>query len=140
MCPTPNVTAPYKSVGCGGTAPSPSLELLGVATAMPSKLRLGSEAVAPQRGPPPFPIPLLEGRYRIESELGEGGMATVYLADDIKHEEAMGGLRLLARTAGNKAMVCWGRDELCHAHAVTHPVGRSSFGYRLRRRCARYTE
>ena len=28
----------------------------------------------------------LEGRYHIESELGEGGMATGYLADDLKHE------------------------------------------------------
>ncbi len=31
----------------------------------------------------------LRDRYRIERELGHGGMATVYLAHDVKHDRAV---------------------------------------------------
>jgi serine/threonine-protein kinase len=36
----------------------------------------------------------LVGRYRIERHLGNGGMAMVYLAEDLKHDRKVG-LRLL---------------------------------------------
>ena len=38
----------------------------------------------------------LEGRYAIERELGEGGMATVYLADDLRDERKVA-LKVLKR-------------------------------------------
>ena len=44
----------------------------------------------------------LEGRYRIERELGEGGMATVYLADDLKHERKVA-LKVLKAQCGGRA-------------------------------------
>ena len=33
----------------------------------------------------------LKGRYEIERELGRGGMATVYLAEDLKHHRKVAG-------------------------------------------------
>ena len=54
----------------------------------------------------------LEGRYAIERELGEGGMATVYLADDLKHERKVA-LKVL-------------KPELAAVVAIT--VGPPSFG------------
>ncbi len=44
----------------------------------------------------------LEGRYSIERELGEGGMSTVYLADDLKHERKVALEPELAAVVGAK--------------------------------------
>ncbi|MDZ4864811.1 MAG: protein kinase, partial [Gemmatimonadota bacterium] len=39
--------------------------------------------------PPAALISALADRYRLERELGQGGMATVYLAHDIKHQRSV---------------------------------------------------
>ena len=39
----------------------------------------------------------LADRYRIESELGRGGMATVYLAHDLKHDRQVA-VKVVQRT------------------------------------------
>ena len=38
------------------------------------------------RGPSERLSAAIAGRYRIEREVGAGGMATVYLAEDLKHD------------------------------------------------------
>ena len=62
----------------------------------------------------------LEGRYRIERELGAGGMATVYLAHDLRHgrEVAIKVLRPdLAQALGRDRFV----QEIRLAARLTHP-------------------
>ncbi len=44
----------------------------------------------------------LADRYRIERELGAGGMATVYLAQDVKHDRSTG---CWTTAAGRKAVI-----------------------------------
>ena len=62
----------------------------------------------------------LEGRYAIERELGEGGMATVYLADDLKHQRKVA-LKVLkpelAAVVGAERFLA----EITTTASLTHP-------------------
>ena len=62
----------------------------------------------------------LEGRYAIERELGEGGMATVYLADDLKHNRKVA-LKVLkpelAAIVGAERFLA----EITTTASLTHP-------------------
>ena len=63
----------------------------------------------------------LEGRYAIERELGEGGMATVYLAKDLKHNR---NVALKVLRPGEQAfgpLVRRFPDEAKHLARLRHP-------------------
>ena len=65
-------------------------------------------------------IAALAGRYRIERELGQGGMATVYLAEDLRHRRrvAIKVLRPeLAAVLGAERFV----HEITTTAALQHP-------------------
>ena len=67
----------------------------------------------------------LEGRYRIERELAAGGMATVYLAHDLRHdrEVAIKVLRPdLAAVARARPVRCSEIRARGAAHPPAHPA------------------
>ncbi len=85
-------------LSCGDDAVYARLKDLAADCAKNHRLldRPAAERFAALFDPDPFPIPethltdrlsaAVADRYRIERELGSGGMATVYLAQDLKHD------------------------------------------------------
>jgi serine/threonine-protein kinase len=62
----------------------------------------------------------LEGRYQVESELGEGGMATVYLATDVKHNRQVA-LKVLKPELGEALGTERFTREIDIAAKLSHP-------------------
>ena len=62
----------------------------------------------------------LAGRYTLERELGRGGMATVYLADDLKHHRKVA-LKVLRPELGSVLGVERFAREIRTAAGLTHP-------------------
>ena len=76
----------------------------------------------------------LQDRYRIERELGQGGMATVYLAEDLKHDRkvALKVLQARARRRARRRAVRAGDQDHRGAAASAHPAAvRLGHGGRL---------
>jgi eukaryotic-like serine/threonine-protein kinase len=64
--------------------------------------------------------PTLGAAYRVERPLGEGGMATVYLATDLKHDRRVA-LKVLRRELAAAVGVERFRREIRIAASLTHP-------------------
>ena len=62
----------------------------------------------------------LEGRYAIERELGERGMATVYLADDLPHPTC-------CSKSGGTACPPMANESSCRPQTPMRLLGRSTW-------------
>jgi len=60
----------------------------------------------------------LSGRWRIERELGEGGRATVYLADDVRHER-----KVAVKVLGPELAAVAGAERFLAEIETTAPDG-----------------
>ena len=67
------------------------------------------------------PGQLLAGKYRIERELGRGGMGAVYLAENVDLGRRVAIKVLLPRAASNPEMTARFRQEARAAAAIGHP-------------------
>jgi len=65
----------------------------------------------------------LTGRYRIERELGAGGMATVYLAEDVRHRP-----RVAIKVVHAELSAVLGPERFLKEIELTRHSARSSFG------------
>ena len=62
----------------------------------------------------------LQGRYLVERELGSGGMARVYLAQDLKHKRDVA-IKVLRAELGDAASEARFQREIEIAARLTHP-------------------
>ncbi|HET9039768.1 MAG TPA: protein kinase [Gemmatimonadales bacterium] len=70
--------------------------------------------------PASLPLTALHGRYRIDRELGHGGMATVFLAHDLKHDRPVA-LKLMRPEAAAGLGADRFRREIATAARLQHP-------------------
>jgi serine/threonine protein kinase len=80
----------------------------------------------------------LADRYRIERELGRGGMATVYLAQDLRHKRSVALKVLRPELAAGLGPDRFQR-EIKLAARLQHPHVLTVFDSRARRRCLWFT-
>ena len=79
-----------------------------------------ADSATPPLAPPPPLVAALAGRYTIERELGRGGMATVYLAHDLRHRRPIALKVLRADLAAQLGAARFLR-EIEVAARLTHP-------------------
>ena len=124
-----------KSAGGAELPPTVLLDATGLAPTERVADPALTELLAPEGGEPAAPrAPVaaqgldwtsggrpLGGRYVLVGRIGEGGMGTVYLADDLLLQRRVAVKTLWAESAFDDDDIARFRQEVALAHAVSHP-------------------